>query len=203
MRLLSVQEARELDRGAVERFGMPTLLLMENAGRAVAEAARRLGKRWVILAGPGNNGGDGLVAARHLGANASIHLLAEPDPLRAPDAALQRQILERAGRTLHVGVAPDPRAFEGAVWIDALFGIGLTRAPEGLALAFIKSFNGAVGPKLCVDVPSGLNADSGAVPGEACRGDVTVTFEAAKRGLVEPTARPFVGRIEVAPLGLP
>lgn len=203
MRTISVEEARALDREAVERFGMPTLLLMENAGRAVAEAARKLGERWVILAGNGNNGGDGLVAARHLGANASVYLLAPPDPARAPDASVQLQILERAGRSLHVGIVPDPHTFEGAVWIDALFGIGLTRAPEGLALAFIQSFNAASGPKLSVDVPSGVDADSGAVPGVACRAGVTVTFEAAKRGLVQPSAQPFVGRLEVASLGLP
>ena len=201
---LSVEQARAIDRDAHERLGMPTLLLMENAARSVAEVARTLGKRFVILCGAGNNGGDGLAVARHLGFGAcAIHLLAEPDPARAPDAALQHQILRRAGATLHVGVAPDADEHAGAVWIDALFGTGLTRELTGDARAWVETFNGATGHKLSVDIPSGLHGDSGEVLGVACRADVTVTFVAAKVGMRTETGEQHCGRIAVVGLGLP
>ena len=127
MHSISVAEARAIDRRAVEQLGMPSILLMENAARGVADAARELGDRFVVLCGPGNNGGDGLAAARHLGARARPHLWQEPDPTRSPDAALQLRILRAAGREIVTGAPPDPRTDPGAVWIDAMFGTGLTR----------------------------------------------------------------------------
>ena len=202
-RVVSVAEARAIDRDAVERLGMPSILLMENAARGVAEQARRLGNRWIVLCGTGNNGGDGLAAARHLGPTCAIHLLAEPDAQRAPDAALQLRILRAAGRPIDVGDELDPVP-AGVVWIDALFGTGLARPIDGLAAAWIEAMNAACGPRLAVDVPSGLDADHGIPLGTACvRADVTATFEAPKLGLVRPEAAPYVGRLVVVPLGLP
>ncbi|MBI5852029.1 MAG: NAD(P)H-hydrate epimerase [Planctomycetes bacterium] len=202
-RVISVAEARAIDRDAVERLGMPSILLMENAARGVAEQARRLGDRWIVLCGTGNNGGDGLAAARHLGTACTIRLLAEPDPVRAPDAALQLRVLRAAGRSIRVGGGLEP-APAGVVWIDALFGTGLARPIDGLAAAWIDAMNAACGPRLAVDVPSGLDADRGIPLGVACvRADVTATLEALKRGLVQPCAAPFVGTLVVVPLGLP
>jgi NAD(P)H-hydrate epimerase len=203
MHSISVAEARALDRDAVERLGMPSILLMENAARAVAEQARAMGSRFIVLCGPGNNGGDGLAAARHLGRVARVHLLAEPDPERSPDAALQLRILRAAGQSVVVGALPQLAPGERAVWIDALFGTGLTRALEGASRAWVESFNQGAGPKLCVDVPSGLDADRGLPLGSTCRADVTVTFAAPKHGLVMAGAQEWVGRIVVAGLGLP
>jgi NAD(P)H-hydrate epimerase len=202
MKAISVAQARALDRDAVERLGMPSILLMENAARGVAAAAQAMGERFVVLCGPGNNGGDGLAAARHLGAGARVFLLAEPDAQRAPDAALQLRILRNAGFAVEVGRLPEPDA-ERSVWIDALFGTGLTRPLGGAAARWVEFFNAAAGPKLCVDIPSGLHGDRGDVLGVACRADVTVTFEAPKHGLLVPAARALVGRLVVVPLGLP
>ncbi|MFO1051150.1 MAG: NAD(P)H-hydrate epimerase [Planctomycetota bacterium] len=203
MRVISSAEARAIDRDAVERLGMPSILLMENAAIGVASHARALGDRFVVLCGPGNNGGDGLAAARHLGPACAVHLLAEPDPQRAPDAALQLRILVAAGRAIHAE-PPQEAADPAIVWIDALFGIGLTREPRAEAARWIETMNAAVGPKLAVDVPSGLCSDRGVPLGASCvRADVTVTFAAAKQGLVLASARPWVGRLEVASLGLP
>ena len=203
-RVLSVAEARALDRDAVERLGMPSVLLMENAARGVAAAARALGEDQVVLCGPGNNGGDGLAAARHLGPRCVVFLLAEPDPERAPDAALQLRILRAAGRSIRLDSPRSADFPSAAVWIDALFGTGLTRAPDGRAAEWIAELNLAPGPHLAVDIPSGLGGDSGVPLGAACvRADVTVTFEAPKLGLMQAAARNFVGRIEVVPLGLP
>ncbi len=200
---LTVAQARAIDVDAVTRLGMPSLLLMENAARAVADEARALGPRWVVLCGPGNNGGDGLACARHLGPRAIVHLLAEPDPHRSPDAALQLRILRNAGREIRAGTPPDVEALAGLVWIDALFGTGLTRPLDGSASLWVSSFNSARGPKLAVDIPSGLDGDTGAVLGVACRADVTITFVAPKTGMLTPAAAPYVGRIVVASLGLP
>ncbi len=201
---LSVAAARDIDRDAHERLGMPTALLMENAARSVAEVAGSLGARFVVLCGAGNNGGDGLAVARHLGhARCAIHMLAEPDPARAPDAALQRDILHRAGADLRCGVAPDPAEHAGAVWIDAMFGTGLTRPLSGSAAEWVALFNGATGHKLSVDIPSGLHGDTGEVLGAACRADLTVTFVAPKVGMTTAAGAEHCGRVVVAGLGIP
>lgn len=203
-RILSVAEARAIDADAVARLGMPTLLLMENAARSVADVARTLGQRFVVLAGAGNNGGDGLAAARHLGlGRCAVHLLAEPEPAKAPDAALQARILRAAGAELVVGALPDLTAHRGAVWIDALFGTGLDRELRGAARDWVFAFDRAEGPKLCVDIPSGLHGDTGAVLGAACHADVTVTFVGRKRGMLLGDGPRHCGRIEVVGLGLP
>jgi len=202
--VLTVAQARAIDRDAAERLGMPTLLLMENAARSVAEIARTLGDRFVIFAGAGNNGGDGLAAARHLGlSRCAVHLLAEPDPERAPDAALQLRIARAAGWQPVVGTLPDLRAHAGAVWIDALFGTGLERELTGAARSWVEAFDRAVGVKLCVDIPSGLHGDTGVVLGACCHADVTVTFVGKKFGMTTPSGRAHCGKIVVVGLGLP
>lgn len=204
MTVLSVAEARAIDRDAAERLHMPTVLLMENAARSVADVARPLGERYVILAGAGNNGGDGLAVARHLGwRRCAVHLLAEPDPTKAPDAALQARILRAAGATPVVGALPDLDAHRGAVWIDALFGTGLDRELQGAARAWVEAFDRAQGPKLSIDIPSGLHGDTGAVLGAACHADVTVTFVAKKRGMVTANGAAHCGKVVVVGLGLP
>jgi len=203
-RVLSVAEARAIDVEAVERLGMPSVLLMENASRGVADVARTLGSRFVILCGAGNNGGDGLAVARHLGfARCAIHLLAEPDPQRSPDAALQLKILHNAGASVKVGEPPDLAVHSGAVWIDALFGTGLDRELRDPARQWVELFNYATGPKLSVDIPSGLHGDTGEVLGLACTADVTVTFVGKKSGMLTPDGVGHCGRIEVVGLGLP
>jgi NAD(P)H-hydrate epimerase len=203
-RILSVAEAQALDRDAAVRLGLPTILLMENAARSVAEVARTLGERFVVLAGPGNNGGDGLAAARHLGvARCTIHLLAEPDPAKCPDAALQLRILRAAAVPVVVGALPDLAVHAGAVWIDAVFGTGLTRELVGASRAWVEACDRALGPKVAVDIPSGLHGDTGTVLGAAVHADVTVTFVAKKRGLVVGSGPAHAGRIVVTGLGLP
>jgi len=203
MRTLTIAQARQLDLDAVQRYLMPSILLMENAARGVADEARCLGDRFVILCGAGNNGGDGMAAARHLGRQAEVYLLAAPDRARAPDAALQLDILRAAGHPLVIGDLPEPAARPRHVWIDALFGTGLQRPLDGEARRWVECFNRASGPRLGVDVPSGLHADSGEVLGVAARCHRTVTFAAVKVGMTTPAARAYVGDLVVAPLGIP
>ncbi len=197
---ITVEQARAIDRDAVDRLGMPSLLLMENAARGVVEVARSLGDRWVILCGPGNNGGDGLAVARHLGRTALVFLLDEPRA--GSDAAIQFDILRRSGFEIATTTPPD-LAEDGVVWVDAMFGTGLSRPLVGRAALWVEAFNRARGPKISVDIPSGLHGDSGEVLGVACRADVTATFEAPKLGLVSGSGPEFAGRIEVVSLGLP
>ncbi|MEZ5967364.1 MAG: NAD(P)H-hydrate epimerase [Planctomycetota bacterium] len=203
MRPLTVAAARQLDIEAVQRFKMPSILLMENAAHAVADEARCLGDAWIVLCGPGNNGGDGLAAARHLGRRARVFLLQEPDSARSPDAGLQLEILRAARHEVTIGALPDPGDSAGAVWIDALFGTGLQRPLEGEARRWVEAFNRAPGPRLGVDIPSGLHGDSGQVLGVAARCHRTVTFAAAKVGMLVAAARAYVGDLVVAPLGIP
>lgn len=203
MQSLTIAAARHLDIEAVQRFKMPSILLMENAAHGVADEARCLGDRWVILCGSGNNGGDGVAAARHLGRGAAVYLLREPDRARAPDAALQLDILRAAGHEIVVGRLPDLATSGRHVWIDALFGTGLERALEGEARRWVECFNSTQGARLGVDIPSGLHGDTGEVLGVAARCHRTVTFAAPKVGMLTAGARAYVGDLVVAPLGIP
>lgn len=201
---LSVAAARAIDQDAATRLGMPTVLLMENAARSVAELAATLGERFVVLCGAGNNGGDGLAAVRHLGVGrCTVHLLAELDPGRAADAALQLRILRNAGVPIAVGGLPPFAGYAGAVFVDALFGTGLARPLDGLARQWVDGCNAAAGRRLAVDIPSGLHGDTGEVLGTAIRADATVTFVAPKLGMLQGAGPAHCGRIVVAGLGLP
>ena len=198
-------------------LGVPRRLLMENAGRAVAaEVARRLGsaagRRVVVLAGLGNNGGDGFVAARHLaalGARVTAILLGAPEEIRTAEARANWLVLERmklSVRAVYVRSADELLSFREDVLradavIDAIFGTGIRgriREPHSTAIDLI---NGAEGLKVSVDVPSGLNPETGEVHDKAVRADVTVTMHRAKPGLVG--RREYVGDLVVADIGVP
>lgn len=202
--LLTTEEMAAADRRAVE-LGVPSMTLMENAGRAVADAAWRhlqKGDRVAVLAGPGNNGGDGFVAARHLqerGCEVVVALLGERSALRG-DAA------EMAQRWHGDVVALDPAFAKGAkVIIDAIFGAGLARDVDGVAAQTIRVINDRRnGAKvIAVDVPSGLDGNTGAERGVAVRADETVTFMCLKPGHVLMPGRVLCGPVSVADIGIP
>ena len=204
MKILTIDQMRQAEQDCAG-IGISTDELMENAGKAVAEEVRKIlgtidRQRILILVGPGNNGGDGLAVARHLGRTALVFLLDEPRP--GSDAAIQFDILRRSGFEIATTTPPD-LAEDGVVWIDAMFGTGLSRPLVGRAALWVEAFNRARGPKISVDIPSGLHGDTGEVLGVACRADVTATFEAPKLGLVSGSGPEFTGRIEVVSLGLP
>ncbi len=199
-------QVRTLDRLAMEACGLPGERLMERAGRAVFEAARRRwpdARHWVVVAGPGNNGGDGLVVARlahRAGFGVRVHLLGDPARLRG--AALHHhRLMREAGLREEVG--PPPPGLRAQLAVDALFGTGLDRAPEGEAARAIAWLNGCGAPVVAVDVPSGLDADQGRALGEAVRAALTVSFVGLKRGLLTGEAPDHVGELRFDGLGVP
>lgn len=232
MRLLTAAEQRALDRLALDEAGLPTRALMESAGAAVAAEVRR-GEhdRVLVVCGPGNNGGDGYVAARFLRESlrteAQLARAGGPGPLSdervlcvstAEVATLKgdAQTAQRAweasgGRTVTVAQLADAAPFRwlsrGDAVVDAVFGCGLSRPPAGAEAAAIQLVNeaGERGARVvAVDIPSGVDADSGHVhPVHVARADTTVTFHLPKRGLVLHPGAVSCGRIVVAPIGLP
>ena len=214
LRPLSRAEARALDAWAVEALGLPTVVLMENAGRGAAQWLRELAgasARTLILCGPGNNGGDGGVVARHLhlwGLSVRVVWIA-PTGRFSLDAAVQRRALE--------GLGIDARTWEGPVvpgaieallaeadWVvDGLLGTGLDRPAEGIFGDVIGRLNRSGQPILALDVPSGLDADTGAPLGVAVRAKATATFAAPKAGFSAAGAMDYTGEVRVISIGVP
>ncbi|MDP9343995.1 MAG: NAD(P)H-hydrate dehydratase [Actinomycetota bacterium] len=207
--ILSPAESAALDRETQAR-GISPAFLMENAGRAVARAAAvaaggLYGRRAVSVCGKGNNGGDGLVAARYLaqfGMHATAVLLAEPSSLRDPAAENFRR-LEGSGVVVRRGPALARELGRADVAVDAIFGTGFRGIPEDEHASAIEALNAASVPVVAVDIPSGVNGETGAVEGDAVWATVTVTFGAAKPGLVLHPGAARAGIVEVAPIGFP
>ena len=210
IRVVTNAQMRELDRVTSEEFSIPSRVLMENAGRAVASHARRLirgERRAIVVCGPGNNGGDGLVAARHLAnGGAAVEVLLLSDEVKG-DAADNLLALRKLGGTIRRFDPGRALSVERAdLVIDAIFGIGLTRAPEGASLAAIEGIRvaRALGAKvLAVDVPSGLDSDRGRPPGACVVADLTVTFAYLKWGLVLEPGASFAGEVKIADISIP
>ncbi len=212
--VLTAAEMRAADAAAARELGVPTLLLMENAGRGLAEIARRErgGARGpiAIVCGPGSNGGDGLVAARHL-ALAGIPvrvLLAAPARQVRGDAAVALAAAQRLQIDVQDGSGwTEPAAWRAcldgaAVVVDALFGTGFHGPVRGAAAPALEAMNQVAARKLAADVPTGLDADTGRAAGLVFRADVTATMGAWKMGLAVEAAG-AAGRVEVVDLGVP
>jgi hydroxyethylthiazole kinase-like uncharacterized protein yjeF len=200
--LLSTAEMGEADRLAIAG-GVPGIDLMEQAGAAVAgfvAAHHPVTDRVVVVAGPGNNGGDGFVAARLLAARGH-----RVDVLLAGDAGRLKGDAALAAKEWNGTVLPaQPGAIHGAgVVIDALFGAGLDRPVVGSACALIESMNAQAAPVVAVDLPSGINGTSGAVMGTAVRAAHTVTFFRKKPGHLLLPGRLHCGTVTVADIGIP
>ncbi len=201
---VTADQMREIDRIAIEETGPNLFQMMENAGRSLAELVlERLGSRWpaariVVLAGSGGNGGGGICAARHLanrGADVWL-VLAEPsrlDPVTAWQYTVFRSTDGQEQTSLDPGVQPVDLV------VDALIGYSLRGAPRGAALDLIRWTNDSHALVVALDVPSGLDATTGAAGGEVVRADVTLTLALPKTGL---GALP-VGELELADLGIP
>ena len=209
--VLTPAEASELDRGAQAR-GVPAETLMERAGRetariAVELAGGRYGRRAVVVCGKGNNGGDGFVAARYLagwGLGVSVMLLRSDDELREPAATNLARLRETGARIRGFTDAGLERELARAdVVVDAIFGTGFRGTPQDPSAAAIGRLEATGAPVVSVDIPSGVNGESGAVEGPAVSADVTATFGALKAGLVLLPGAERTGIVEVVDIGFP
>jgi hydroxyethylthiazole kinase-like uncharacterized protein yjeF len=209
--VLTPAEAAILDRESQAR-GIDPASLMERAGREVARAATAVaggvsGRRAVVVCGKGNNGGDGLVAARHLGRwgiRTTVVMLEPPESLTQAAATSFRRLGETDARVRPFSPAMLARELAPAdVAVDAIFGTGFHGSPEGDWERAIAGLNDWGGPAVAVDIPSGVNGETGAVDGVAVTADVTVTFGAAKLGIVLLPGALHAGLVEVVDIGFP
>jgi len=211
MRVCTIDEMRDCDRRASTEYGLPQEILMENAGTAVYDVLMRRygidGRRFVVLCGGGNNGGDGLVVARKLnsvGAEVRVFLLAAEDALSGASAKNLATVV-RAGiplqrltdvEELYLGRSCD-------VVVDAMLGTGLSREPVGLYAEAISMVNATDQSVLSVDIPSGVNGNTGICPGVAVRAESTVTFGLPKLGNLLPPGRELCGELYVSHISFP
>jgi ADP-dependent NAD(P)H-hydrate dehydratase / NAD(P)H-hydrate epimerase len=217
VQILTSSEMQAADRYTIERLKIPALILMENAGRCVAEVMSEevegfAGKRALVVCGAGHNGGDGFVVARHLaamGVRAHAWLVGARRAELRGDAAVMAEAWAAAGGVIHE--IPDNMAWAHAeptlaaydLVVDALFGTGLSRPLEGLAENVVRAINARGATVVAVDVPSGLLASSPEIPGAAVRADLTVTFARPKIAHLVDPAEALCGVVHVVDIGVP
>ncbi len=213
--VITAEGMRKADKEAARSYGIPGIVLMERAGLACAnEALTMINRRSgavCVLCGPGNNGGDGFVAARHLilaGRQVTVGYF-EGSKAASYETAANLRILKKIGvpvRRLTTALSENliARVLDGScLVVDALFGIGLSRPVEEPFATLIRKINASGKPVLSVDIPSGLNADTGKATGPCVRASRTVTFEIPKKGFFRAGARAWTGTVKVAEIGIP
>ena len=213
MKISTVEQMRALDREAITKYGIPDSLLMENAGHAVyfviLNRFKHLeGRRFTIFCGPGNNGGDGLVVARKLNSNGvavTVFLLGEAEKFKGTakeNLEIARNLSIPLKHLSSIADVPDVLAGSDAV-VDAMLGTGLSRPVGGLYREAVVAINHAGKPVFSVDIPSGINGDTGQVMGEAVRADYTVTFGLPKQGNLLFPGFGFCGSLFVTHISFP
>jgi hydroxyethylthiazole kinase-like uncharacterized protein yjeF len=217
-RVMSRDEVRQVDRWAIEQVGVPGVVLMENAGRSCAELIReKLGgvasPCVCLFCGGGNNGGDGYVIARHLrntGVETRVVVCGSREKITG-DARINLDILERMGQAIEWLNPADSKAADHGrrvagdahVIVDALFGTGLQGELRSEYRVIVETINALGIPILAVDIPSGLDCDTGKPLGAAIRATWTVTFVAVKKGFAaDPQSRDYTGQVYVASIGV-
>ena len=208
---LTRRQVREVDRRAIEVYGVPGIVLMENAARGAAEVAWEMLRRQrlsaTVVCGGGNNGGDGLAVARHMhNRGVCVSIVCDTDSEYAGEAAINWRIVQAMG--IEVDYTPNaedyinPHAVD--LVVDALFGTGLSRPPAGDSATLIQMINDFGLPVLAIDLPSGLDCDTGEPLGPDCvRATRTVTFVAEKAGFANPASRQYTGEVVIADIGCP
>ncbi len=214
IKTITAEEMAKIDQKAVE-FGLPRLLLMENAGSAVARTVmEKFGPRSkvVVFAGTGNNGGDGFVAARHLvnhGAKVHVFLIGDPGNIRTEEASRNWNVIKKMKRNIKIHVVEKPLDSKKMkiilkrmdVILDAMLGTGLRGPLKEPYASVVRLINESGVQVVSVDAPTGLNPSTGEIHGVAIRATCTVTFHRMKRGFIR--ARNYTGEIIVADIGIP
>ena len=212
MKLAYADEMREMDRTTIEEWGLPGAVLMENAGRAATAACEELLEELppgpvIVVAGAGNNGGDGFVVARWLhdaGYSVEVCLLKKIEELSG-DAAMNASFAVRMGVPIREDADRDTLQeclSRATLIVDAVLGTGITGEVHGGPLDAIEAMNAAQAPIVALDIPSGIHTDTGAILGDAVRALVTVTFGLGKVGLFQHPGRERAGQIIIAPIGI-
>ena len=208
--LLSRDQVRQIDRLAIERYHIPGVVLMENAARGATDVAVEMlgdprGKQVLILCGGGNNGGDGLAIARHLhNRGAKVQIALTIDPSRYQNEALVNwQIIDAMNLPVTKATVELITTSPATLIIDAIFGTGLTEPPRPPFAELAEAVNRAGKPVLAIDIPSGLDCDTGEPLGACIRASRTVTFVAEKQGFRNPSSRDFLGKVTIAEIGCP
>jgi len=210
---ITAEKMAEIDKKAVE-FGIPRLLLMENAGGAVARTImEKFGhEKIIVFAGTGNNGGDGFVAARHLankGAKVNVFLIGNPEDIRTEESRLNWNVIQKMRRNIKIYVVRNPPDLKKVghylkrrdVIIDAMLGTGLKGPLRKPFASAVRLINDSGIPVVSVDAPTGLNPSTGEVQGFAVKAAYTVTFHKMKRGFLK--AKEYTGTVTVADIGIP
>ena len=207
MKTVTVLEMQDLDRKTIEEVGIPSIVLMENAGRWVSEVAMDMlisltRKKVAIFCGTGNNGGDGFVAARHLsskGAEVDVRIVGRRSYIKN-DPLINLKILDKMG--ISIKEIDSPLKVDSDIIIDAIFGIGLKGEVREPVKGIIASLNKETVPIIAVDVPSGLDGDTGEALGEAIRAKKTVTMQFPKKGFYLNKGPEYTGEVVVADIGM-
>ncbi|NLO47011.1 MAG: NAD(P)H-hydrate dehydratase [Clostridiales bacterium] len=211
MRLYTSSQMRAMDKYAIDNLNIPSTLLMENAAKAVADTAQRIAKnkKAAIFCGSGNNGGDGIAAARILliaGFEIKALLVSGKDKMTENSSEMSRRLME-AGGILEDFQPDDPELFAFlsgcGVIIDAMLGTGLNSPLRGAYLKAVDIINGLNAPVVAADIPSGVSADTGEILGNAVMADVTVTFTGKKIGNAVEPGNVYSGEVVVADIGIP
>ena len=210
---IRADEMRKIEESAIRDFGMPSLLLMENAGRNISEVIRGKFKpcKVLLMIGKGNNGGDGLVVARYLdnlGFQTQILLLADPVTLKS-DPLLNLRIVRKM--CLPITYVPQTSTetellgycMGSDLVVDALFGVGIHSPLTGVNESAVRAMTNCGKPVISIDIPSGLDADTGEVHGVAVKATMTLTLAIKKRGLCLGKGSAYAGEIDVIDLGIP
>jgi len=216
LKIADASTIRSIDRTAVEKYGISGLQLMENAGRGAAdvilkELGGKVGASVAVFCGKGNNGGDGYVIARHLhnsGVDATVYTLCKPGELKGDAAANAATWAKMGGAVVELlsteaVKAASGRAGKADILVDAVFGTGLTDEVSGHYAEAVRLINGLGRKVVSIDIPSGINASTGAVLGEAVKAHVTATMAMPKLGLFLYPGRAYSGRVEVVDIGVP
>ena len=216
MRIVSAAEIRRIDQAAIETFGIPGVVLMENAGHRVVEVITGIlgnvaGRAVTILAGKGNNGGDGFVVARHLvnlGAEVKVVLVANPAGI-AGDARVNLEIWQKMGQRVYA-LQPGNEInivrlmlINTDLIVDAMYGTGFHGKVRDELVPVIEAVNGSGKPVVAVDIPSGLEADTGMVHGPCIKADHTVTFALPKLGLILGDGPAYTGQLHIVDISIP
>ncbi|MFH1245336.1 MAG: NAD(P)H-hydrate epimerase [Candidatus Omnitrophota bacterium] len=211
MKTVTAEEMKRIDREAVEKYGIPAVILMENAAISAAFCVLQMLKTTkdcvTFFCGQGNNGGDGFACARHLlnrGIKITVYFAGEKERL-TEEAKINYEILRRMGQDV---LKPDlmfinQELAKTDLIVDALLGIGLKEKVREPYYSLIMAINASAKPVLALDIPSGLDATSGKICGIAVRARQTVTFGFFKKGLLSPQAKKYTGKIIVGDIGLP